>query len=321
MKIILFSNHRATLSVIDYLNTLGYLEAVVSTDKLGDSHLEIENFCDIKNIHFLKVNKHDLAIRVGKLFTEIQPDVAIMFGFSYRIPASIYDFPRLGFYNVHFSTLPAYKGPDPIFWQLKNGETLGGITLHLLAEKFDSGPVIMQRQIPFIPGESWGICNRRYTEILQLMLSDFIDTLSIGKGLPFLKTAANSNSYFERPSVADLTICWEYQTADQIENLVNAANPLYGGAITTMCGQSVQILEVSPVDGSAKPDVVPGTVIHADSNGLFVQCVDLKILRINIISLAEGVMTGFRLAMLGFKIGEAFGNAKANLKKHQLLIT
>lgn len=304
MKIILFSNHRATLSVIDYLNALGYLEAVVSTDKLRDKHLEIENFCDIKNIHFLKVNKHDLAIRVGKLFTEIQPDVAIMFGFSYCIPASIYDFPRLGFYNVHFSMLPAYGGPDPIFWQLKNGEISGGVSIHQVDKDFDTGQVMMQIALPFIPGETWGIAEGRHGVLANDMVLRFIEQLNKTDHHPI--NQSNAFSYYKKITVEDLTIDWERQTAVQIECLINAANPVYGGAITTYRKQPARILEVSPVEGKGQAGVVPGTIIHTDNSGLYVQCMDDNLLRINVLSLNEGVVSGYKMVMLGAERGERF---------------
>lgn len=304
MKIILFSNYRSSLSVIDYFNTIGYLSAVVSTDKLRDNHLEIESFCKIKNIHFLKVHKHDLEIHIEQLFAEIQPDVAIMFGFSYRIPASIYEFPLLGFYNIHYSMLPAYRGPDPIFWQIKNGESSSGVSIHKVDEGFDTGNVVMQKVVPFIPGETWAIADGRHGITATDMILQFIEQLNQMPPHPIKEINPSSN--YTKVKVEDLTIDWNSQTAAQIENLVNASNPVYGGAITTFRKQPVRIFEVSPVDGKGQVGVFPGTIIHADGSGLFVQCVDDHLLRINILSLNEGVLSGFKLVALGAGKDERF---------------
>ena len=306
MKIIIFSNHLSSVPVIDYFNTQGFLKAVVSTDKLTGRNLGVSNFCETKSITFIKVSRQNLLINVGQLFAEIQPDVVVMFGFSYHIPASLYEFPSLGFYNLHFSMLPAYRGPDPLFWQIKNGETSGGVSIHKVDVGFDTGDVVMQQSLTFIPGETWGIADARFCATAINMIVQFIEQLNqLPATIQTLKHI-NATSYHTRPDVNHLTINWDSQTAAQIENLVNASNPVYGGAITTYRKQPVRIFEVSPVDAKGVPGVQPGTIIHADSSGLYVQCVDNNLLRINVLSLNEGIMSGHKLVVLGAKKGEQF---------------
>jgi methionyl-tRNA formyltransferase len=306
MKIILLANHAGVTPAMDYFNSQGWLQAVVSTDKLASHNLQIEDYCKLKNITHLKVSKEQLLTMVKKLFLEIQPDLAIMFGFTYRIPKVIYSIPRLGFYNIHFSLLPAYRGSDPIFWQLKNGEQTGGITIYKVDHDFDTGEVVMQQSMPFMRGENWGICNSRYTPVVTDMIIKLGDELMRGGTVPVINTGSHILSYYPRPGAEDLAIKWDDFTAEQIENLVNAANPGANGAITIFRQQMANILEVSPVDGIGTEGIKGGTVIHADGSGLFVQCADRKILRINILKLSEGVLSGFKLAALGIQAGMCF---------------
>jgi hypothetical protein len=49
---------------------------------------------------------------------EFQADVACVACFTRRIPPAVLNRPRLGFLNIHPSLLPAYRGPEPVFWQL-----------------------------------------------------------------------------------------------------------------------------------------------------------------------------------------------------------
>ena len=162
MKIIVFTTHAAVLPIIDYFHSQGWIHLVVTTEKLGGNNLQIEDLCIDRGIDYLKINRSQLLSTVQDRLLAIQPDMIIMLGFSYRIPQEIYNIPCLGFYNVHFSLLPSYKGTDPIFWQMKNGETTGGITIHEVDDDFDSGKIVLQQVIPFIPGETAGICNGRY---------------------------------------------------------------------------------------------------------------------------------------------------------------
>jgi|TARA_B100001094_G_scaffold328581_1_gene389290 methionyl-tRNA formyltransferase len=47
-------------------------------------------------------------------------------------------------FNIHNSPLPKYRGVNPINWALKNGENKHGVTLHLIDEGIDTGPIVDQ---------------------------------------------------------------------------------------------------------------------------------------------------------------------------------
>lgn len=296
---------------MDYFSSKGLLKAVVSTKIQHFENPEIENIAIVKGIPFYRIARKELNTTVQDLFYKIHPDVVVMCGFTYRIPKSLFSIPHLGFFNIHFSLLPAYRGADPVFWQIKNGEQTGGISIHRVDENFDSGEVVLQQSIPFIPGETWGICNSRYNAPLFNMLSKLIESLNKGEQLKPLEIDGNNSSYYKNPDAADLIIQWDLFTAKQIENLVNASNPSAGGAITYLHQQLVRILEVSPVDGKGEPHMAPGTIIHTDATGLYVQCLGSNILRINILKLSEGFITGFKLVALGLKKGDCFESVVA----------
>ncbi len=56
--------------------------------------------------------------------------------------------PRLGIVNGHPSLLPRYRGPFPIAWAIRNGETEIGMTFHLMDAAFDTGNVLAQKAVP-----------------------------------------------------------------------------------------------------------------------------------------------------------------------------
>ncbi len=308
MKIILLANHDAIVPLIEHFNEKGWLQTVVSTVRLGGQHLVIEEICAQKEIHFLKIDESEVQTKLKDLFIDKNPDLAMMLGFSYLIPKSIFSIPRLGFYNVHFSLLPAYRGADPVFWQLFNGEEIGGISIHKVDENYDKGEVVMRQEIPFISGETNGICNSRYQNPCFNMISNLAERLHQQNRLVPIEQLKGTGSYYGRPSVNDFMIKWEIQTAQQIENLVNATNPNAGGAITTFRKQPIRMLEVSPVEGFGEEGISAGEIIHADGTGIYVQCVDRKILRVNILNLNEGIITGAKLVALGAQKGDRFEN-------------
>ena len=61
---------------------------------------------------------------------------------------------RLGALNLHPAALPLYRGPDPVFWQLRDGIAQAGVTIHLATDAVDSGPVVAQQWLEVDPGIS-----------------------------------------------------------------------------------------------------------------------------------------------------------------------
>ncbi|QKJ31115.1 hypothetical protein HQ865_15580 [Mucilaginibacter mali] len=311
MRIVLFTSLLPAFAALDQLRSEGWLKAVVSTDKIPAQNGQLKIVCENAGIKFLEVTQSSLVLVVEQLFAEVKPDAAIMFGFSYRIPAIIYQMPLLGFYNVHFSLLPAYRGPDPVFHQLKNGEQVGGVSIHKVARRFDSGDIVLQQPFPLFPGETWGLCFSRHIPTAAGMVMELLRKLNEGTFLPTLAQDEQRASYHKRLDIDDTTIKWDIQTAAQIDSLVNACNPAAGGALTFFRQLPVRVFEVSQVEGQSGQDVQPGTVIHAGADGVYVQCLNRQMLRINILSLNEGVISGAKFAALGIQAGDIFGASEA----------
>jgi len=55
--------------------------------------------------------------------------------------------------NVHPSLLPAFPGADAVGQALRAGVQVTGVTVHLVDERVDHGPIIAQRAVPVLPGD------------------------------------------------------------------------------------------------------------------------------------------------------------------------
>jgi methionyl-tRNA formyltransferase len=200
-----------------------------------------------------------------------------------------------------------------VFWQIKNGETTSGVTIHQMTDKYDSGPMLAQQQISVSPGETLGLLYARLAIETITLIGKAIDKLSNTGNTLLLPQNEAIATYFPRPAADDLKIDWETQSAKEIESIVNAANPDYGGAITLFRGQPFRILEVNQVQMNNPAQFAPGSIVHADVNyGVIVACTNNQFLRINIVQLAEGIFSGFKLCGLGINVGERF-ESSANL--------
>jgi methionyl-tRNA formyltransferase len=240
----------------------------------------------------------------------INADMVWVFGFPWRIPEVILNIPAGGFLNFHFGNVPQYKGADPIFWQLKNGEEKAALVVHRMTTEIDEGPVVLQRDIPIVKGENYGLFCRRSgyfaAELADTLVNEYQNNQLVEKqqepgGAPYLK----------KPETETLTINWERQSSEEIECLVNAANPKYGGASTYLGGAELRILEAAPAEIKTENDfkAAPGTVVYADMlYGLIVACRQDKFLKINIVHTADGYFSGSKLFSMGIKAGEKFNN-------------
>ena len=89
----------------------------------------------------------DSVIDMG-FIRKLQADVGITCYWPYLIDAKDLDVFKHGCINFHPSPLPRYRGWYPAVWQIINNEKIAGVTLHLIDEGADTGPVIAQRLFP-----------------------------------------------------------------------------------------------------------------------------------------------------------------------------
>jgi phosphoribosylglycinamide formyltransferase-1 len=68
-------------------------------------------------------------------------------------PAFVAAFPRR-VVNIHPSLLPAFPGVDAQEQALAHGVKVSGCTVHLVDEGLDSGPIVVQRTVPVLDGDT-----------------------------------------------------------------------------------------------------------------------------------------------------------------------
>jgi methionyl-tRNA formyltransferase len=105
-----------------------------------------------KGIPVFEVSRPDGESLAG--LQALQPDLLCVACFLRLLPAGWLACPPLGGLNLHPSLLPAYRGPVPLFWQLRAGESQTGVTLHFMDEGADTGDIVAQTAVPLPDGIS-----------------------------------------------------------------------------------------------------------------------------------------------------------------------
>jgi phosphoribosylglycinamide formyltransferase-1 len=94
-------------------------------------------------------------------------------------PAFVQAFPRR-IVNIHPSLLPAFPGLDAQDQALAHGVKVSGCTVHLVDEGLDSGPIVVQRTVPVLDGDTPATLSARileqehraYPEALRRLLTE-----------------------------------------------------------------------------------------------------------------------------------------------------
>jgi len=86
---------------------------------------------------------------------ELDPDIIIVAAYGQIIKKNLLALPKYGCVNVHASLLPRWRGASPIQAAILAGDSSTGVTIMLMDEGLDTGPILSQVTIP-IPAEATG---------------------------------------------------------------------------------------------------------------------------------------------------------------------
>ena len=73
---------------------------------------------------------------------DIKPDLIVVAAYGQILPKEILKIPKYGCLNIHPSLLPKYRGASPIQHAILNGDKKTGVTIILMDEKIDHGPIM-----------------------------------------------------------------------------------------------------------------------------------------------------------------------------------
>ena len=92
----------------------------------------------------LVADKADLV----RLTAAYEPAIGLCAGYRWLLPPEVLAIPTLGVVNSHPALLPRHRGPYPFAWAIREDDAELGLTLHLMDETFDTGPVLAQGSRP-----------------------------------------------------------------------------------------------------------------------------------------------------------------------------
>ena len=85
---------------------------------------------------------------IAPLMRATAPDLAICWGYPWRIPLAALEVPKFGSINNHPAFLPRHRGPIPVSWAIREGDEQFGVTWHRMDAELDTGPILAQASVP-----------------------------------------------------------------------------------------------------------------------------------------------------------------------------
>jgi phosphoribosylglycinamide formyltransferase 1 len=79
--------------------------------------------------------------------------------------------------NVHPSLLPDFPGAHAVADQLAAGVRESGVTVHVVDEGIDSGPVLLQERVPVLDGDTVETLHERIKQVEHRLLPQAVEEL------------------------------------------------------------------------------------------------------------------------------------------------
>lgn len=196
---------------------------------------------------------------------ELAPDAIVVAAFGQILRKPVLEIPRLGCINIHGSLLPRYRGGAPVQHALLNGDTVTGVTIMLMDPGMDTGPMLLQQEVPIEPDDTAGTLLDRLAHVGADLLLQVLPALAEGRLEPVPQDPSQA-TYAPTLKREDARIDWG-RPAEAIRNQVRAFHPK-PGAWAMVDGKALKVWRAS-VDPTPT-DATPGEVLEVSRDGILV---------------------------------------------------
>lgn len=204
--------------------------------------------------------------------------VGILIDFGIIITQDVIDYFPRGIVNSHFSVLPDLRGADPISFAILSGQKTTGVSLMLLVEAMDEGPLISFGEYTLPADITTPVLTDHLIQLSHNMLQKELPRyFSTPDFKPAPQTITGRTPSYSRKLVKEDGLIDWHKSAAQIEREVRAFID-WPKSRTQLADKDVVITRATVVPDSGKPGSVTATksslVVHCGENSL--QIIRLK---------------------------------------------
>lgn len=218
------------------------------------------------------------SLQFKKRLLKLNPDIVLVGSWPEKFKKEIYDIPKIATINAHPSLLPQYRGPNPYFWTIRNGEPVSGITFHLMDKGFDTGAILAQEEVKIYPSDTGKSLKERTVLTARGVVCELLKALREDIIIP-LTQREDKATYYSTPSDLELDFT---KSAEENYALIRAIYP-WGSAYfyhnDTCLAASPFGVEIISNDTEYK---TAGVITNIEGNCLSILCGDNKILKFSV---------------------------------------
>ncbi|WP_284747264.1 methionyl-tRNA formyltransferase [Amycolatopsis sp. RTGN1] len=187
--------------------------------------------------------------------SELAPDACPVVAYGALLPQAALDIPRLGWVNLHFSLLPAWRGAAPVQAAIRAGDEITGASTFRIVKELDAGPVFgVVTETIGGTDTAGGLLGRLAESGAKLLLST-MDGLADGS-LRAQEQPAEGLSYAPKVTVEDARVSFA-DPASAVDRQIRSVTP-EPGAWAEFRGERFKLGPVTVLDEPGPP---PGEIV------------------------------------------------------------
>lgn len=194
-------------------------------------------------------------------------DLLVVVAYGQILPQAILDLFPLGAINVHPSLLPKYRGASPIQSAILNEEEKTGISIMLMDEKMDHGPILAQEELVLGGDETteslYDLAAIKGVPLLVKTIKDFVD-----KKISAIPQNDAEATFCRTITKEEARINWS-NSAKKISAQIRGFYP-WPIAWTMLDGKRLKILP--PIKVVKNENKAPSGSITVDEGKIKIQC-------------------------------------------------
>ena len=266
LRLVFMGTPTFAVSTLDGLLNIGHEVVAVYTQpdrrsgrgrRIRDA--PVKSFAQERGLPVFQPTSLRRDIEARSSLEDLSPDAIIVAAYGLFLPKEALSVPRLGCLNIHPSLLPRHRGPSPVVTAVRDGDLTTGVSIMLLDEGLDTGPVLAQREVSIGDEETAEELTVRLFDLGARLLVSTLDGWNAGRLTPAPQDdrLATVTRLLERE---DGRLDWD-KPAEMLAREVRAYTP-WPGTFTTWEGRVLKVLRARSEDTSRAGS--PGTVVGLD---------------------------------------------------------
>ena len=225
-KVVFFGSGPVAAASLALLASNFAIEAVITKPKPSHHRGEVPVLEVAKRLGlpvFAAANKQELDELLAK--KPAKSELAILIDFGIIVSRKIIDYFQLGIINSHFSILPEWRGADPITFAVLGGQTTTGVSLMLLVEAMDEGPLLAYGEYEMPADTTTPLLTQELIKLSQALLVETVPKYIAGELQPVAQSKTGREVSYSRKLVKADGMVDFGKPARQIEREVRAYQP------------------------------------------------------------------------------------------------